>query len=327
MLYPKRFILCFFSLAIFLPQLSFSAEIYGHRGARGLSPENTIPAYKTAIELGVDYVDMDIGMSRDGVLVVTHDLTLDPVITRDEKGQWITNKLLVKSLTLAQIKTYDVGRINPQSKYASYFPDQYWLNRIEIPTLQEVIRYVKTHAPSTMKFQIEVKTDPTKKDETVTPEVFAKALITLLEKEGIVLRTEVQAFDYRVLLALQKINPDIKTAYLTAKISAENMKNSNPEIAGLWSAGRLLKDYDYSIPKMIHAMGGKIWGPQDIEVTKENVKEAHQLGLKVVPWTWPENTGSEINTQMIEKLLGLGVDGIITDRPDILKGLKAARQN
>lgn len=312
-------------LSLVIPSLSLAIQIYGHRGARGLSPENTIPAYKTALGVGVDFVDMDVNMSKDGVLVVTHNTSLDPDITRNSKGLWIKDKPLIKSLTVKQLKQYDVGKINPKSKYAHYFPDQYGLNNVRIPTLREVIKYAKKNGPKGLHFQIEVKTDPANPDDTNSPQQLAKALADIMEQENIVGLTEVQAFDFRVLLALQKINPKIKTAYLTDADLSKSMLNENPKIAGLWSAGYLLKDYQNSIPKMIKALGGSVWGPQDIEVTKENLAEAHRLGLKVVPWTWPEQTGSELSVPMMEKLIDLGVDGIITDRPDILRGLLAAR--
>lgn len=312
----KCWLLIIFSL---INAASYAVEIYGHRGARGLAPENTIVAYKTALKIGVDFVDMDVGMTKEGVLVVTHDFSLNPDITRDAKGNFIKQSILIKNLKLKQIQQYDVGRINPRSFYAKLFPEQVSVNGERISTLRQVIQYVKGVAGNKIKFQIEIKTTPEHPDWTYSPVRFAKALAVILQEEHIIDRTEVQAFDFRNLLELHKINPAIKTAFLTDVDNAKNMLSSDARIAGQWSAGYLLKDYHNSIPLMIVKLGGAVWGPQDVELNKKLVDEAHAVGLKVVPWSWPEKTGSEFNEKEINYLINIGVDGIITDRPDKLK--------
>ncbi|ODN41808.1 glycerophosphodiester phosphodiesterase [Piscirickettsia litoralis] len=302
-------------------------EIYGHRGARGLSPENTIPAYNTALRLGVNYVDMDITMTKDGVLVVSHDLTLNPNITRNHKGLWIPAKKppFINTLTLKQVQSYDVGAIKPGTNYSKLFSEQYPVAHTQIPTLKHVIEYVKAIAGDQVGFQIEIKTDPAQRNASATPKQFATALAKLLKEEKITNRTEVQAFDWPCLIALQKINPNIKTAYLTEDDSRAQMMSDNPKIAGLWTGGYLLKNYDNSIPKMIHALGGKLWDPEDRELTQQSLQQAHKLGLKVVVWSDPVATGKAFDAKMMEKMISWGVDGIITDRPDELRGLIAAR--
>lgn len=299
-----------------------SFDIYGHRGARGLAPENTLPAYRAALAIGVDYVDMDVGMTRDGVVVVTHDIALDPNITRDSKGQWIPqDRILVKDLPLAQLQSYDVGRIKPGTTYSKLFPEQQSVDGTHIPTLQEVIATVKQIAGGQVGFQIEIKTDPAHPGWTASPHAFASSIAKILVEENIIDRTIIQAFDYRCLLELQNINSRIVTAYLTAQEEEPKLHHKDPKIAGLWTAGHLLKNYDNSIPTMITTLGGKIWGPQDVELTFDLVKEAHQLGLRVVPWSWPEKTGLEIDVSFTKKLISMGIDGIITDRPDVVRGL------
>lgn len=297
-------------------------KIYGHRGARGLAPENSLPGYRTALACGVDYVDMDIGMTQDGVVVVTHDIALNPNITRDSCGHWLTrNDLLVKDFTYKELQAFDVGTIKPGTQYYKLFPHQIAESPTSIPTLRQVIEYVKTASGETVGFQIEIKTDPLHPQWTATPEQFAQAIIEVLNAMGVVQRTEVQAFDYRCLLALQKLDAQVQTAYLTAADSKLQMLNPDPQVAGLWTAGYLLKNYSYSIPQMIASLGGKIWGPQDVELTRELVQAAHDFGLKVVPWSWPEKKGQEFSEEMVLKLIDLGVDGIITDRPDLLQQL------
>ena len=118
-------------------------QIYGHRGARGLAPENTIAGYKTAIEIGVDYIDMDVNMSKDGVIVVTHDFTLNPDITRDADGNWIdyAHPTLIKDLTFAELQKYDVGRIKPNTQYGRTFSHQ---NPVDKERVKRYVNAVKT---------------------------------------------------------------------------------------------------------------------------------------------------------------------------------------
>ena len=149
-------------------------QIYAHRAGRGLMPEQTLPAYVAALRLGVDYVDMDIGMTKDGVLVITHDLTLNPDLTRDQNGRWITDRIPIRSLTLNELRKYDVGRLKPGTQYASYFPHQRPVDRTPIPTLREIVRFVKKIAGDKVGFQLEIKNDPTQAELTASPKEFAQ---------------------------------------------------------------------------------------------------------------------------------------------------------
>jgi glycerophosphoryl diester phosphodiesterase len=212
-------------------------QIYGHRGARGLMPEQTLPAYVAVLRLGVDYVDMDVGMTKDGVLVITHDLTLNPDLTRDENGRWITDRIPIKSLTLRELQKYDVGRLKPGTKYGSYFPYQRPVDHTPIPTLREVVRLVKKIAGDKVGFQIEIKTDPTQPELTASPKEFAQALHQLIAEEGIANRTEVQAFDWRCLIDLSRLSGTIKTAYLSDH-TTEMMNDTEKRDLDCWSAAQ-----------------------------------------------------------------------------------------
>jgi glycerophosphoryl diester phosphodiesterase len=296
-------------------------QIYAHRAGRGLMPEQTLPAYVAALRLGVDYVDMDIGMTKDGVLVLTHDLTLNPDLTRDQNGKWITERIPIKRLTLQELRRYDVGRLKPGTQYASYFPHQRSMDLTPIPTLKEIVQFVKKFAGDKVGFQIEIKNDPTQPELTASPQEFAKALYQLMTEENISDRTEIQAFDWRCLVEINKLDIYIKTAYLSDH-TTEVMDDTEK---GTWTAGLLPKDYGYSLPKMVKHLGGYCWEPFQMDLTESALDEAHRLGLKVVVWGWPEQEGTEFNYGQAEKLIDWGVDGIITDRPDILRGLLVTR--
>jgi glycerophosphoryl diester phosphodiesterase len=146
-------------------------------------------------------------------------------------------------------------------------------------------------------------------------------LYQLITEEDIGDRTEIQAFDWRCLIELNKLDKNIKTAYLSDH-TTEVMDDTEK---GTWTAGLLPKDYGYSLPKMIKHLGGHCWEPFATDLTKSDLDEAHRLGLKVVTWGWPEQEGMEFNYTQIEKMIDFGVDGIITDRPDILRGILVTR--
>lgn len=296
-------------------------QIYAHRAGRGLMPEHTLPAYRGVLELGVDYVDMDINMTKDGVLVITHDLGLNPYLTRDSLGRWITTATPINTMTLNEVQKYNVGKLKPYTEYGSFFPHQHPSDFAKIPTLEEVIQYVKNITGDKVGFQIEIKNNPEMPDMSATPTEYAEALYELLKEEGVLNRTEIQAFDWRCLIALQKLDPNVKTAYLTDQ-STETLVNSDP---GTLIAGLKPKDFGYSFPKMIKHLGGYCWEPFEMDIIKKDVEEAHKLGLKVVVWGWPEMEKTEFNYKQIEEVIDWGVDGIIVDRPDILKGVLTAR--
>jgi glycerophosphoryl diester phosphodiesterase len=284
-------------------------KIYGHRGARALFPENTLPGYAEALRLNCDFLDVDVGVTADGILIAAHDLWLNPDITQ-KNGTFIKKRphdeCLIHDLTLKELKEYDVGKINPDSFYAKLFPHQVSVPNTPMPTLQEIVHF--TQKETKQHFQIEMKTDPRTPDWTVSPKIFAETLHAFLTQNDLTQRVEIQAFDWRCLFEINKIDPKIKTAYLV--YTKKTFLDSDPQIAGLWSGGKLLKDYNNSFPQMVKALGGSLYEPLDTLLTKEEVDECHQLGLKVVSWSHPT-----INKTVYKKLVSFGVDGIILDDP------------
>ncbi|WP_150466913.1 glycerophosphodiester phosphodiesterase [Francisella sp. SYW-9] len=302
-------------------------NIYAHRGLRPLAPENTLPAYTDAMRVGVDVVDMDVNMTKDKVLVVSHNLTLNPDLTKDKNGNWIKKAIPIKDLTLAQLKQYTVGYIKPNSPTAKMYPNHVAMPGVHIPTLQQVINYVKSNVGSRVRLQIEIKTNPNQPDQSWTAQQMATALNKILVKNQISSSVEVQAFEWQALIDLQKLNPKVQTAYLTDSYSDPMDSEAAKKMAGRKKLTAPLdpKDYNYNYPKMVKKLGGTFWEPYEKDLTKKDLDEAHKLGLKVVTWGWTEREGTDFNYKVASKLIDWRVDGIITDRPDILRGLEAAK--
>lgn len=289
-------------------------DLQGHRGARGLAPENTLPAFERALELGVTTLELDVGTTADGVVVVSHDPYLNPAITRDATGQWLTGTRgpLIKSLSFAQLQAYDVGRIKPDVPYATTFSTQQPRDGTRIPALAALFERVKALGANEVRFNIETKINPAQPEDTVSPEEMTRALLKVIQDAGVARRTTIQSFDWRTLQLVQRLEPGITTVYLT--IQTQNNDNTKD---GSWTAGLKFADHG-SAPKMVKAAGGTVWSPNGGAVTEALVKEAQGLGLNVVPWT--------INAPAdMDRLIGWGVDGIITDYPDRLRDVMAKR--
>jgi glycerophosphoryl diester phosphodiesterase len=303
-----------------------SIDVYAHRGYRAIAPENTLLAYRDALKIGVDVIDADINLTKDKVLVVTHDLSLNKDITKDQNDHWITKSIPIKDLTLKQLETYDVGSIKPNTALAKLYSNHQNISKVEIPTLEEVINYLKSTTGKRVRLQIEIKTDPSLPDISSRAEDMAIAVNKILTKTHMVDQTEVQAYEWKALIQLQKLNPKIKTAYLTDHtvnpMTAEQAA-SLPQ-SKLWTAPFNAADYNYDYPKMVAEAGGSFWEPYQQDLSQEDLNKAHQLGLKVVVWGWAENDETDFNYSLMNKLIAWGVDGIITDRPDILRGIEAA---
>ena len=290
-------------------------DLQGHRGARGLAPENTLPAFEKALAVGVDTLELDTAVTRDGVVVISHDPTLNPDITRGPDGRFLEQRgPAIRDLTFAELQRYDVGRLKPDTPYAKRYPEQQAVDGTRIPRLSDLFALVRRSGNRWVGFNIEIKTDPAKPAETLDPETFARALVDEVRRAGLASRVTIQSFDWRGLQAVQKIAPGIPTVYLSVEGRNFNTIRATDPEGSKWTAGFQLSDHG-SLPKMVKAAGGRIWSPNFNDVTEAKVREAHELGLKVVVWTVNE-------PEQIRKMLDLGVDGIISDRPDLVKQMR-----
>ncbi len=304
-----------------IPALSGAAELdlQGHRGARGLAPENTLAGFERALAVGVSTLEMDVAVTRDGVVVVSHDRRLNPDLTRGPDGLWLTNRgPALFHLDWAELNRFDVGRLNPATWYARRFPHQIAVDGARVPALAQVLALAKGAGNDWVRFSIEIKTDPRAPSETLPPKAFAEIVSGVLRKEGIVGRSTVQSFDWRSLRHLQEIEPAIKTAYLSTRQRwLDNIQAGQPGVSP-WTAGFDIDDYGGSVPRLVKAAGGSIWSPFHKELTPADLELAHLLRLKVIVWT--------VNRPVrMKALIEMGVDGIITDYPDRLRLVMMAR--
>ncbi len=300
--------------------VSLSAfDLQGHRGARGLAPENTLPAFAKALELGVSTLELDTVVTRDGIVVITHDPVLNANIARGPDGNWLDAPgPVIHAVTLEELRRYDVGRLKPGSRYAQGFPDQVPVDGTRIAPLAELFDLVKRAGNATVRFNIETKLSPLKPEETLAPEPFARAVIAEIRKAGVTGRATLQSFDWRTLQVAQSEAPEIATVYLSAQQTwLDNIAVGKPGPSP-WTAGFDIDDHGGSVPRLVKAAGGRIWSPFFGDLNAANHAEARALGLSIVPWT--------VNREEdMARVIALGVDGLITDRPDIARRVMAAQ--
>lgn len=289
-------------------------DVQGHRGARGLAPENTLAAFRTALALGVDTLETDLAVTRDGVIVISHNPRLNPDITRDADGRFLTAEgPPIHDLTLAELGRYDVGRLNPQSQYAAQFPDQKPQDGERFPTLAALFDLVKASGRP-VALNIETKIDPGRPSDTPPPEEFARRVVDAVRASGLAARVTIQSFDWRTLVEVKRIAPQLRTACLTQETQSSNNVASRDGRASPWTAGLDLRAVDGSVPRLAKAAGCDIWSPLFRNATPDRIKEAHALGLTVLPWTVNDVAD-------MERLIDAGVDGLISDYPDRLRAV------
>jgi glycerophosphoryl diester phosphodiesterase len=305
-------------LLIASPAAAF--DLQGHRGARGLAPENTLPAFATALGLGVSTLEFDVGISADGAVVVAHDRRLNPDITKDADGNWLASPgPFLRSLPLAALQRFDVGGLKPGTDYARQFATQTPQPGTKMPTLGEVAALAARANADHVRFNIETKISPLAADETAAPDAFAQILIDEIRRLGLGSRATIQSFDWRTLAHTASVAPEIARVYLTFERPDGSGSDTVGKGRGVspWT-GLDAAAHGNSTPRLVAAAGGKIWSPFFRNLSAEAMAEAKTLGLTVIPWT--VNAAADMDA-----MLALGVDGIITDYPDRLRTQLAAR--
>jgi glycerophosphoryl diester phosphodiesterase len=273
--------------------MSRPLRILGHRGARGLFPENTIEGFEAAIALGLREFELDVGVLRDGTVVVHHDLAINPDIARLPGGAWFTaSGPLLLRMDWEELQDFDVGRLRPGSPTAALFPAQQPIDGARVPRLSDVLRL-----DDRVTWTIEMKLQPDRPDWTVPAERMAELVLDAVAEAGAGERAVLQSFDWRAPRHAR--HHGARTAFLTRP-------GTEAEPALWWAL-----ETPAPLPQAVAAEGAEAWSPQADALTAQQVAAAHKLGLAVLPWT--VNDPAEMAA-----LIAMGVDGLITDRPDLV---------
>jgi glycerophosphoryl diester phosphodiesterase len=250
MLTSVQMFLLFFFICAFAGASAPQARkilVHGHRGARAVRPENTIPAFEYAIQAGVDVLEMDMAVTSDNQIVISHDPALRPPVCTGPQ-----DNAVIRQLTLAQVRQWECGAArNP------LFPKQTPVPGTRMPTLDEVFELAQR---GTFDYNIETKIFPDRPELTPTPEEFAQLVLEKVRKHKLEQRVILQSFDFRTLVAMKKLAPAIRLSALTEKDSRDFVAIAREGQAGIISP-------HYSL------------------VTKQKVAAAHAAGIQVVPWT------------------------------------------
>ena len=266
--------------------------VHGHRGSRATRPENTIPAFEYAISHGVDVIELDLAVTRDNILVVSHF----PSIVPDQHypgerfctGPPLPPGTPIRAMTLAQLQQYDCGNTVP------HFPKQLAVPGTKIPTFDQVLDLA---ALGNFDFNVETKIFPNHPELTPSPEEFVRLIDDAVRRHHVQSRIILESFDYRTLRAMTAIDPEIRRAALLGEGKYDSMMG--------------ITDIDKDFVSICRKADATIVMPDFSLVTPERVAAAHAAGIQVIPYTVnkPEDW---------QKMADAHVDGMITDDPEAL---------
>ncbi|WP_424990891.1 glycerophosphodiester phosphodiesterase family protein [Fluviibacterium sp. S390] len=292
-------------------------SIIGHRGARGVLPENTLEGFAETLDMGVRALEFDVFLTADEVPVVTHDPRLSPAIARGPDGDWVPDPgPFIRDLTLAQVQSYDVGRLKPGTPYALRFPEQAARDGLHTPTFADLLELMTSTARSgPVLGLIEIKSDPTDAEFSDVAHHCAARICEMLQHHPLRDSMRLQSFDWNVLALAAAIAPDLPRSYLSNTGSDPLSEHPNFYEGSPWLVGA----FDPEPWKMIDALGGVAWAPYHTQITAASVAAARRAGLEVYPWT--VNT-----TEDLERVMSFDVTGTITDFPGRALHLQAGEQ-
>jgi len=283
-------------------------RIYGHRGARGEYPENTIEGFKHTFSLQIKAIEFDVLISKDNVPTIYHNFTLNKDLTKDGNNNWLpTDDIKIYEKTFEEIKTYNVGGIDSNSKYGKTFSKQKTIETARIPSLKDLLELVKSSGKDIF-LNLEIKSSPYKQDLIPNPSEMVKLILKDINDYSLVDQTLISSFDWRILKEVKKQNSNILRGYL----SLQQGQSKTIFEDSLWVDGKFSSLELFELPKVIKSLDGHVWCPFYRDVTKENVQQAHDLGLAVNAWTVNDE-------EDILRMIDYSIDGIITDYPEKVK--------
>ena len=289
-------------------------KIYGHRGARGDLPENTLDSFEYLFENNINAYETDILISKDLIPVITHDFRLDPSFTKDEEGDWITDEnIKIFDLTYNEISKFDVGSLNKLTRYGRRFLNQRSLENQKIPKLDELLELSSKNLSKDTIINLEIKSTPDEKNLTPNPKEMVQIVLNDIKKSNLQDKIIISSFDWRILREVKNQSPEISRAYLTFQ-QEKGMKIKKTIYSKSPWIDHIPLTIVYDLPKIIKELGGSAWHPYYKDINKKAVKDAHDYNLPVNVWT----VNDEYN---MLKMIEYEVDGIMTDYPLKLKEL------
>ncbi|MDC0903751.1 glycerophosphodiester phosphodiesterase family protein [Pelagibacteraceae bacterium] len=283
-------------------------RIYGHRGARGEIAENSIEGFKHTFALGIKAIEFDVVISKDKIPILYHYFNLMPYIVKDESGNWLKNsELKVFNKSYEELSKYNIGSLDPESKHGKRFKEQKLLKNAKIPKLSELLELASRKENKDVFLNLEVKSTPFKMGLTPNPSETVSLILKDIDTYKLEDRIVISSFDWRILYELKKQNPRILRGFITLQqdlsTTKKNIYENSPWIVKNYSLDQL-----FLLPNIIKSLEGHVWSAFYRDVTKQNVELAHKHGLATCVWT--------VNREQdIIRMIGYGVDGIITDYP------------
>ncbi len=272
----------------------------------GCWPENSLIGFARSLEAGVDGVEIDVHLSADGRVVLYHDYRLDPERTR-RGGAWLERPTpALTSLTLAELRGYEIGRMRPGGRYAESHADQEQIDGVMIGTLEDALALL---APSpTAQIYIEIKTSPQQRAISSDPAALTGAVIDVLEAHGLAARARVIAFEWQVLRLLRDRAPHIAASHLSIPPALQTQIARDADGASPWADGCDPARFGGSVPRAIAAHGGTCWSAHFAELTEESIAEARDLGLAIAAWNLSR-------ADDIARFAAMGLDSLTVSGP------------
>ena len=294
-----------------LPQVAaFSGNgdtirVVGHRGARGIMPENSLVGFDFALSIGVNLLEFDVVMTKDHVPVITHSHELHGPSFRGSDGEFLNDACpRVSTMQMADLVQFDIGRLDGQTEYGKRFPDQAQLDGIRVPRLSELLQLVSQPKYDQAHLMLELKSDPHQDGDSSKRDAFVSAVISEVRNAGLADRTLLHSFDWSLLAECQRQQPDMPVSFLTQICESANE-------AGEDASNIITPDFNLpgsSIPDEVIKAGGSLWCPYYKDIIDTDLARARALGLCVAVWTVNE-------LEDIDRMIDLHVDAIITDYP------------
>ena len=289
-------------------------KIYGHRGARGDLPENTLDSFQYLFDHSIGAYETDILISKDFIPVITHDFKLDPSLTKDINGEWLADEnIKIFDLTYEELSKYDVGALNKLSKYGRRFINQKSLPNQKIPKLTELLSLSKKSQIDNLVINLEIKSTPAQENLTPSPENMVGLILDVVNNFELNEKIIYSSFDWRVLREIKEQSPETPRAYLTYQQQTGTKISGTIYDQSPWMDFMPLKNA-IELPRLIASLGGQAWHPYYRDISKKIVEISHEAHLPINVWTVNDEDD-------MLKMIEYGVDGIMTDYPLKLKDL------